>query len=419
MYAISDPGAVQGFESEGMQINEHGDVVGILKPIVSTETKAFVWKTNLAQLSDLGFAAEALAINASGQIAGAVATARGRLAAAVWNAAGVLTQLAEPAGTAYSFTHGIDAAGRVVGGHVQAGREIPLLWATPAATPTAAPMPAAATWSEALTIGGGWACGTSFDGQPRAFVWNIAAGTVNFLAGETAVAVAINDVLGTAQGKPAVWTGGAGAPTILPGVNGIATGVASSASGPREIVGTVSLPGNPSTSSPFLRRDFRRDELDPSSTDLKPKLLELPAPETIDLNLLLPPNSGWRLLTANAVNMHGQITGSGTIGGQTRAYRLSPPGFESPIVKFLGLAEMLILFGGVAEGGGGFGITASGQIIRIPPPRPEELTVKRAVELARVTLEDLAGRAEKAGQKAAFKKALKLVIEEASAIVKG
>jgi hypothetical protein len=34
MYAIGDPGAVPGFESEGMQINEHGDVVGILKPVV-------------------------------------------------------------------------------------------------------------------------------------------------------------------------------------------------------------------------------------------------------------------------------------------------------------------------------------------------------------------------------------------------
>jgi hypothetical protein len=31
------------------------------------------------------------------------------------------------------FQHwGTDAAGRVVGGHAQAGREIPLLWATPA-----------------------------------------------------------------------------------------------------------------------------------------------------------------------------------------------------------------------------------------------------------------------------------------------
>jgi hypothetical protein len=418
MYAINDPGAVPGFESEGMQINEHGDVVGILKPVVGTETKAFVWKTTLIQLSDLGFAGEALAINGTGQIAGAVETAKGRLAAAVWNAAGVLTQLAEPAGAAFSFTHGIDAAGRIVGGYVHAGREIPLLWATPGATPAAAPMPAAAIWSEALTIGGGLACGTSFDGQQRAFVWNIAAGAVNFLAGETAVAVAINDVLGTAQGKPAVWAGGAGAPAILPGINGIATGVASAASGPREIVGTVSIPGNPSTCTPFLRRDFRRDELDPSSTELKPKLLELPAPETIDLNMLLPPNSGWRLLTANGVNMHGQITGSGTIGGETRAYRLSPPGFESPLVRFFGLAEILILFGGVAVGGGGFGITPSGQIIPIPPPRPEALTVERVVELARETLEELAKRAEQAGQKAAFNNALKRVIEEASAIAK-
>ena len=58
---------------------------------------------------------------------------------------------------------------------------------------------------------------------------------------------------------------------------------------------TISLP-NVGFAKPFLRRDFRRDELDPSSTVLKPKLLELTAPESKDLNALLPPNSGWNLV---------------------------------------------------------------------------------------------------------------------------
>ena len=42
-----------------------------------------------------------------------------------------------------------------------------------------------------------------------------------------------------------------------------------------------------------------------------------------DLNTLIPVGSGWVLNSANAINNSGQITGYGTIGGQTRAFILS------------------------------------------------------------------------------------------------
>jgi probable HAF family extracellular repeat protein len=43
-----------------------------------------------------------------------------------------------------------------------------------------------------------------------------------------------------------------------------------------------------------------------------------------ELNKLLPPNSGWKLQYANAINNKGQIVGYGTFQGQTRAFLLTP-----------------------------------------------------------------------------------------------
>jgi len=44
----------------------------------------------------------------------------------------------------------------------------------------------------------------------------------------------------------------------------------------------------------------------------------------IDLNTLLPLNSGWVLMEANGINDKGQITGYGLHNGVGRAFRLSP-----------------------------------------------------------------------------------------------
>jgi probable HAF family extracellular repeat protein len=43
-----------------------------------------------------------------------------------------------------------------------------------------------------------------------------------------------------------------------------------------------------------------------------------------DLNLLIPGNSGWVLINANAINNVGQITGYGTIKGHNHAFLLTP-----------------------------------------------------------------------------------------------
>jgi probable HAF family extracellular repeat protein len=43
-----------------------------------------------------------------------------------------------------------------------------------------------------------------------------------------------------------------------------------------------------------------------------------------DLNSLIPANSGWELINANAVNKLGQITGYGSIGGHNHGFLLTP-----------------------------------------------------------------------------------------------
>lgn len=50
----------------------------------------------------------------------------------------------------------------------------------------------------------------------------------------------------------------------------------------------------------------------------------------LDLTDLIPEDSGWLLETAAAINDLGQIAGTGTIDGQTRAYLLTPNGVDVP-----------------------------------------------------------------------------------------
>jgi hypothetical protein len=43
-----------------------------------------------------------------------------------------------------------------------------------------------------------------------------------------------------------------------------------------------------------------------------------------DLNSLIPTNSGWKLIYANAIDKKGQIVGLGSFNGQNRAFLLTP-----------------------------------------------------------------------------------------------
>jgi hypothetical protein len=61
----------------------------------------------------------------------------------------------------------------------------------------------------------------------------------------------------------------------------------------------------------------------------------------LDLQTLLPPDSGWVLKIAYDINNRGQITGSGTFNGQPRAYLLTP--LPEPSTTALLLLGLLVL----------------------------------------------------------------------------
>ena len=44
----------------------------------------------------------------------------------------------------------------------------------------------------------------------------------------------------------------------------------------------------------------------------------------VDINTLIPQNSGWYLECAQGINDAGEIVGFGTINGSTHAFRLTP-----------------------------------------------------------------------------------------------
>ena len=46
--------------------------------------------------------------------------------------------------------------------------------------------------------------------------------------------------------------------------------------------------------------------------------------QTLDLNYLIPADSGWKLIRASAINDRGQIVGLGRLNGKTRAFLLTP-----------------------------------------------------------------------------------------------
>ena len=311
-YAIVDLGLAGGVQSDGLAINNSGQVAGdasIPGGMFSTLQGVLWTGTSYLYLKTLGGSSSSITgLNDGGQVTGFSVTASGLQHAVRWDGAAP-TDLGTLGGM-YSNGYGINNSGQVAGsadlangaGH-HAAR-----WT--------------GTKAEDLPSLDGGVCyafgindagqvvgnsGTLIDGVSRAAIWNgTTPATLTGLSSGQSSAYAINSsgqitgfaYLANNRGIHAVrWTGGT--PTdlgVLAGANSYGKGINSAG----DVVGYSDAPG--AAQHAFLYKNGRM----------------------IDLNSALPMGSGWELYDAFGINDRGWITGSGRINGQIQAYLLKP-----------------------------------------------------------------------------------------------
>jgi uncharacterized membrane protein len=122
-----------------------------------------------------------------------------------------------------------------------------------------------------------------------------------------------------------------------------------------------------------------------------------------DLNTLLPPGSGWRLVSAQDINDDGQITGWGFQDGYMRAFLLTP--LRAPNLRGLGAVLIAqLIFGGVAIDAGGTAVLPGGHPVPVDPwgARWAAMPREKRNILVGLALEELASHVEDSGARAAL-----------------
>jgi probable HAF family extracellular repeat protein len=258
----------------------------------------------------------AYGINALGQIAAASYNIPGHGRAFLWD--GSPRRLGSLPGYPYSQARAVNDSGQVAGFAEKGGRDRNQAHVARAFLWSAGKM------TDLGTLGGLYSAAASVNnpgqvagkadtetfGQTHAFLWqNGAMQDLGTLGGANSLACRVSDtgtVVGCAETGEGdtrhafVWQNGAMRDLgTLPGLPcSVACGV--NASG--QIVGYA--------------------EPTPDSNEKRAVLWRGGA--ALDLNTLLPANSGWVLVEARAVNDRGQIVGSGMWNGRTRAFLLTP-----------------------------------------------------------------------------------------------
>lgn len=302
---VVDLGALGGQESFATAINDRGWVVGSAETAAGTR-HAFLWRDGV--IRDLGTLpgranSSASGINRRGDVAGS-----SDLRATVWFDGGQPVDL-DALGFAIGFATDINDARQVVG---LAGNTSPhgFIWENGAALDLGtlagdATRPASIN-RRGEVVGDSMAFVSNAFFQMHPFLWQ--NGTLTDLgipsAAENAAASDINDkgwivgsTFGNVPSHPLLYRDGT--MTDL----GFA-GSAAAVNNHGQIVGSRCLDAPLCT---LNRAVLYEDGV------------------VVDLNTLLPPESGWELVTALGINDHGQVVGSGRHNGASHAYRLTLP----------------------------------------------------------------------------------------------
>jgi len=117
------------------------------------------------------------------------------------------------------------------------------------------------------------------------------------------------------------------------------------------------------------------------------------APTMVDLNSLIDPGSGWNLKFASDINDKGQITGSGTLNGSERGFRLDPVHqilpheFPMELPRMI-TTEVFKILTGLIGGNDGWILTPNG-VIRVPGNRPDRSILSLLDMRVQMMIQDL------------------------------
>ncbi len=333
-YTITDIGVLKGDnESSGFWLNNNGEVVGCS----DTETAegypctglvpgqhAFSW-TKSGGIKDLGTlsgatVSGAIGINESGTIVG-YSNVKGQLAtnfvAVQWSSTGAITSLGTLSGGASSAAFSINSTGAASGdSFLTSGKVNATKWTNSKIKSIGSLSNAIFTAGLGISNGGEIVGESVFSYGPpftsHGFLWNGSSmkdlGTLP--GGVTSMANGINDsgvIVGQSDGSATrglwhavLWNSSdkiQDLGTLVGGTYSVAFAVNDGS----VVVGYGNIWNNAAHAMIWTSTGGMQD-----------------------LNGLISSSSGWVLLTANAINRYGQITGYGTKNGKNHAYLLTP-----------------------------------------------------------------------------------------------
>jgi probable HAF family extracellular repeat protein len=307
---IMQIGDLGGASSTAYRISDSGVIVGYAQ-VPNGDTHSFsttLSTTSGGTVTDWNGSAsesQAYGVNSAGQITG-TSYIDGQAHGTIWSAGGI-TDLGDG-----SYATAINNSGEAAGGNGQSFVENK-------GVITELGTLAGGNWSSAYGInaqGTVVGYGNVGGGAFEAFVWNAGSGltALGTLGGSSSYATAIND-LGQIVGHSTIADGYDNAFVDSNGVLrdlgtlGGGNSYAYDINNAGVIVGYSFLAGNSVTHA---------------FADVNGQM--------IDLNSLLPTNSGWVLNTAYGINDQGDIVGTGTHNGQQEAFLLDPPQFGASSV---------------------------------------------------------------------------------------
>jgi probable HAF family extracellular repeat protein len=280
-----DLGTLGGTFGEAIAINPSGEMIGDATTSGDAHDDPAVWTNSSSGAINLGGLGGtnggAQGINTSGQIVGYAYTTNNLQHAAFWNnRSGPAIDLGTLGGSS-SVAFGINVSGQIVGdANTTSNNSHAAYWPNSSSEPV-----------DLGTLGG-----TLSDAY--------AVNNLGQIVGDAYTA-------GDAAYHATLWTNSSSGLIDL-GTLGGAYGQALGINAASQIVGTAS------TSNGTFHAAF----------------WTVGTNSALDLNSLIPMNSGWVLQQANAINDSGEIVGFGTIGGQTHAFALVPassPSISAPV----------------------------------------------------------------------------------------